>query len=242
MARRSPGAEDGESPGPVRYGLLARLSDIWAARRDGHNEVLRLSAISDPADSGHAVTPYMEIRNHHFLDWAERERRRMETDLKDTCARRAEIRRKIETADERAANARKVLDSMPTAPPEPDRRNVIEQHVHESLVRARRLREFEGERRTVAALEQAAMAEASQLREQEARLTETITARERILDSRVRQLLHHSLRRCGTYIRHIVHHHPDGSAVVPYLEMARPSLPDWLPGTSPDGADGQDGP
>ncbi|MGD0936348.1 MAG: hypothetical protein ABR922_17480 [Streptosporangiaceae bacterium] len=247
MARRSPAGLNGESPGPVRYGPLARLSDIWAARRDGNAEVPLLSTLTSsahPAGPGTAVTPYMEIRHRHFLDWAEREHRRMLTDMEGTYRARAEVHQKIAAAEERAASARKVLDGMPNEPPEPARRNVVEQHVHEALVRSRRLREFMAERDKVLALEQKAMEEADQLRAEETRLSETITARERILDSRVRQLLHHSLRRCGTYTRHIVHHHPDGSAVVPYLEMARPSLPDWLPSTRPDGAraDGQDGP
>jgi hypothetical protein len=247
MARRSPAARNGKPPGPVRYGPLARLSDMWAARRDGNAEVPLLSTLTgsaDPEGTGTAVTPYMEIRNRHFLDWAEREHHLMLTDLADTYRARAEVRQKIAAAEERAANARKVLDGMPSEPPEPGRRNVVEQHVHEALVRSRRRREFNRERDKVLALEQKAMEEASQLRAEETRLSETITTREQILDSRVRQLLHHSLRRCGTYMRHIVHHHPDGSAVIPYLEMARPAPPDWLPGTRPDGgrADGQDGP
>jgi len=247
MARRSPTALDREPPGPLRYGPLARLSDIWAAWRDGAANVPPLPTAAgppDPAVTGHAVTPYMEIRNRHFLDWAERERRRMLTELADTYQRRDEVRQQIVAAEQRAADARKLFEDMPTEHPEPDRRNVVEQHVHEALVRARRLREFNKERLDVLALEQKAMKEASDLRKEEAGLSGTITAKERILDSRVRQLHHHSLRRCATYIRHIVHHHPDGSAVIPYLEMARPTLPDWLPSTPPDGAraDGQDGP
>jgi hypothetical protein len=245
MARRSSTALDREPPGPLRYGPLARLSDIWAAWRDGAANVPPLPETARPpvlADTAHAVTPYMEIRNRHFLDWAERERRRMLIELEGIYQTRAQVRQKIVAAEEQAADAHKLLDSMPTEPPEPNRRNVVEQHVHEALVRARRLREFKAERLKVLVLEQEAITKASALREQEARLSEKITARERILDSRVRQLHHHSLRRCGTYIRHIVHHHPDGSAVLPYLEMARPTLPDWLPGTPPDEADEHDGP
>lgn len=247
MARRSPTALYGEPRGPLRYGPLARLSDIWAAWRDGAANVPPLPTTAgppNPAVTGHAVTPYMEIRNRHFLDWAERERRRMLTELADTYQRRDEVRQQIAAAEQRAADARKLFEDMPTEHPEPDRRNVVEQHVHEALVRARRLREFNKERLDVLALEQKAMKEASDLRKEEAGLSGTITARERILDSRVRQLHHHSLRRCATYIRHIVYHHPDGSAVIPYLEMARPTLPDWLPSTLPDEAraDGQGGP
>jgi hypothetical protein len=78
------------------------------------------------------------------------------------------------------------------------------------------------------------MKEAAKLREQEVGLSETIMIRQRILDSRVHELHQHSLRRCATYMRHIVHYHPGGSAVIPYLEMALPSLPEWLLSTPPD--------
>ncbi len=230
MARKSPTAPD-EPLGPLPYGPLARLSDIWAARRDGNAGVPPLphpGAPPEAADTRHSITPYMEVRNRHFLDWAERERRRMLTDLAETYRLRAEIRQKIVGADEKATTVRRQLDSMPNAPADPVHRNVLEQNAHEALVRARRQREFDAQRFRMLALDQQAVDTANQLRAQEARLSETIVAREKILDSHVRQLLQHSLRRCGTYMRHIVHHHPDGSAVIPYLKLALPDLPDWL--------------
>jgi hypothetical protein len=237
ITNRSPTTLDGEPAGPLRYGPLARLSDIWAARRDGRAGVPPLpviASLADPAGARKTVTPYMEIRNRHFLDWAERERRRMLIDLEGTYRMRTEVRQKIVAVDKRAANARKLLDNMPNEPSEPNRRSVVEQHADEALIRARRLREFQAERLNVLRVEQGAIKEADELREQEAGLSETIMIRQRILDSRVRELHHHSLRRCATYMRHIVHHHPDGSAVIPYLEMARPSLPDWLLSTPRD--------
>jgi hypothetical protein len=71
---------------------------------------------------------------------------------------------------------------------------------------------------------------ADSLRAQEARLSEMIAAREMLLNSQIRQLFQYSLRRCGSYMYHIVRNHPDGSAVIPYLKLALPELPDWLPG------------
>jgi len=235
MARRlpSPGEDIGPSK-PVKYGLLARLSDRWAARRDGGAGVPPIRPDADPADGRHGLTPYLEIRNRHFLDWAERERRRMLTDLDDTYRARAEIRQQIVGADERAAGFHKLFENMPADPPDPARRNAIEQHAPEELIRARRRREFEAERSRLGALEHQAAESAREFRVQEARLSETIAARERVLDSRVRQLHAHSLRRCGTYKRHIVHHHPDGSAVIPHLDLALPALPDWMQNLSSD--------
>jgi hypothetical protein len=234
MTRKPPPASDGGPSKPVSYGPLARLSDRWAARRDGHAGVPPVHPGADPIDRRLGLTPYLEIRNRHFLDWAERERHRMLTDLDGTYRRRAEVRQEIVGADERAAAIRKLLDSMPDDPPDPVRRNAIEQHAPEELIRARRRREWDDERSKLARADQEAAKRAHQLRVEEARLSETIAASERVLSSRVRQLHAHSLRRCGTYKRHIVHHHPDGTAVLPYLDLALPSLPDWVESLSSD--------
>jgi hypothetical protein len=236
MARRSPPpASDAGPSRPIRYGPLARLSDRWAARRDGNAGVPPVYPGADPTDRRLGLTPYLEIRNRHFEDWAERERRRMLTDLDGTYRRRAEVRQEIVGADERAASIRKLLDSMPDEHPDPVRRNAIEQNAPEELVRARRRREWEAERFKVVQADQEAVDKARELRVEDARLSETIAARERVLNSRVHQLHAHSLRRCGTYKRHVVHHHPDGTAVIPYLDLALPSLPDWVESLGSDG-------
>jgi hypothetical protein len=235
MARRSPPpASDGGPVRPVRYGILARLSDRWAARRDGNAGVPPVAPGADPSDSRLGLTPYLEIRNRHFLDWAERERHRMLTELNGTYQTRAQVRQRILGADERAAGIRKLLDSMPDEPADLTRRNIVEQDAPEELIRVRRRREFEAERSKVMALDQQAAEQARELRVEEARLSEVIAARERVLHSRVRQLHAHSLRRCGTYKRHIVHHHPDGAAVIPYLNLALPELPEWAEKLSSD--------
>jgi hypothetical protein len=230
MARRSPPspASDVGPSKPIRYGPLARLSDRWAARRDGNAGVPPVRPGADLTDRRLGLTPYLEIRNRHFEDWAERERRRMLTDLDGTYRRRAEVRQEIVGADERAASIRKLLDSMPEEPPDPVRRNAIEKNAPEELVRARRRREWEAERFNVAKADHEAVEKARELRVEDAQLSETIAARERVLHSRVHQLHAHTLRRCGTYKRHVVHHHPDGTAVLPYLDLALPSLPDWV--------------
>jgi hypothetical protein len=246
MARWSRSVRHDESSGPHRYGLLTRLADIWAARRDGNAGMPPLpttGAPLDPADARHGITPYMEVRNRHFLDWAERERRQMLIDVKETKRRRAEVRQQIAGADDKAASIRKALENMPDAHPEPDRRNVVEQNAHETLIHARRRREWDAKRQKLQALGNQAAEAADRLREHAAELTEMIAAREQILDSQVRQLHQHSLRRCATYMRHIVHHHPDGNAVIPYLRLTLPTLPDWLPSPRADGAEAaeQDG-
>ena len=234
VARRLRLASRGKRFRPIIYSPIARISDQLAAWRDGNAGVPALPSTADPADRRLGLTPYLEIRNRHFLDRAERERRRMLTDLADIYRMQAEVRQQVAAAEKQAIAARKLLESMPVGPPEPTNRNAVEQHAPEALVRARRRREFEAECARLVVLDQQAVESARELRVQEAQLSETIAARERILDSRVRQLLQHSLRRCGTYMRHMVRHHPDGTAVIPYLDLAMPSLPDWILSVSSD--------
>ena len=61
-----------------------------------------------------------------------------------------------------------------------------------------------------------------------------IITREQILATRVRQLHEHTLRRCGTYKHHLVRKHPDGNALIEFLDLALPTLPGWLPRHDPD--------
>jgi hypothetical protein len=243
MARKSPTIPD--VSGPVPYRFRDRLSDRWAARRDGKSNVPRLPGTDIPEEAPeerHGITPYMEIRNRHFLVCAERERRRMKAELAETYRTRAEVQQKVVAAEAQVAAVRRNMEHMPEEPADPVRRNVLEQHVHEALVRSRRQKEFQDGVLKVMALEQQAVELAGQLRAEEARLAETIAAREEMLDSQVRELLQHSLRRCGTYMHHIVRHHPDGPAVIPYLKLALPDLPPWVTkDAAPDGgsANGQ---
>ena len=238
MARRSSTAWDTKPYKPIRYGAAARLADLWAGRGDGKAAIPAITAVptiqSDSAeilDPHVGMTPYLEIRSRHFLDSAERERRRMLTDLDPVYRRRAALRQEVESGDEKVADIRKRLDTIPEMPHDVvlDSRNAVEMHADEALIRARRLREHNAARAMVLAEEQQAVETVRVLRVEEARLTETIMARERILESRVRQLHEHTLRRCGTYLHHLVRKHRDGAGLIPFLDLALPTLPDWLP-------------
>jgi hypothetical protein len=233
MVRRPRSARvtaDKDAAGPLPYGLLARLMDHWAARRDGN-------AVIPPLWSADGMTPYMEVRNRHFRDWAEREYQEMLSETAELERERAVIRRRIANASNDAAAILKTLEAMGTTPANLDHRNVIEERlgVDRSLTRVRRMREFARERGKVHQRDLAARRVVSELAAEEAELTELISAQERIFHARVRQLLQHSLRRCATYMRHIVHYHPDGTAVIPCLQLALPSEPDWLRTGTPAG-------
>ena len=226
MARispRTPATRDKEPAGAIRYGLLARLADIWAARRDGN-------AVMPPLWSADGMTPYMEVRNRHFRDWAEREYQRMLAETAQLKTQQAHLRQQIAEAERGAAAVRGDLAAMGTTPANLDHQNVIEKKLKTdpTLTRSRRRLEFNRERGKALAREQAARRTVAELAAQEAELAEAISAHERIFHARVRQLLQHSLRRCAAYMQHIVHYHPDGAAVIPCLQLALPSEPKWL--------------
>lgn len=216
---------------PVRYGLIAWSADCWAGATDG-----RAGHPTGPSELDTAprlrggVTPYQEALNRAFLDRAERERLQADIDETPISEQRERVRAQIAAADEKVAEIRKRLDAFPETPDDTvlNRRNALEQDAAELLIRTRRHREYAAARARLLAEEQQAVDEARRLRVEESRLSEAIAARERIASTRVRRLHEHTRRRCATYERHLVHHHPDGSAVIPALELALPSLPAWV--------------
>lgn len=223
---------------PIFYGPFARLSDVWAGRRDGKAGLPPLpTPAGEPPQPHHGRTPYLAIRDHHFLDRAERERRHMQADLASAYTELASLDQEIAGAEEKAADLRKRLDDMPEAAPREflASRNAIEQHADEKLVRARRQREYDAKRATLAAEEQQAVAAVRKLRVRQAAVAESVAARERVLEGRVRQLHEHTWRRCRTYQRRLAHHHPERHTVLPYLELALPALPGWLSSPGPPG-------
>lgn len=218
----------------INYGVFARAADCLAGAADGRAG--QPVALSDPdtAPPQGGVTPYLEVLNRHFGDRAERERLQADIDVAPLSQERERIRALAAAADERVAESRKRLDAFGETPDAAalNKRNVLEQGADELLVRTRRQREHAAGRARLLAQEQHALDEARRLRAEEGHLAEAIAVRERIASTRVRRLHEHTLRRCATYLRRLVHKHPDGPAVIPVLELARPSLPDWVNGSA----------
>ena len=229
MTRKSSTTWDTKPHKAIRYTPVEWFADRRAGWRDGDAAIPDLPAGS--IDPQPAATPYLEIRRRHFLDRSEREHRHMLNDLEPVHRRLAEVRQDIAGGEEKVDEIRARLAAIPEKPDEAalTKRNAIEQHAPEELVRARRQREHDDRRAKVQAELDQALAKLRGLRVEEARLTRMIITREQILATRVRQLHDHALRRCGTYKHHLVRKHPDGNALIPYLDLALPALPDWLP-------------
>jgi len=220
---------------PVFYGPVKWIADCCAGAADGRAGQPAVPPDLDTAPpSRGGATPYQEALNRAYLDRAERERLQADIDEAPISEQRERVRAQIAAADEKVAERRKRLDAFPETPDDTvlNRRNVLEQEADDVLVRARRRREYAAARARLLAGEQQAVDEARGLRIEESHLTEAIAARERIASTRVRRLHEHTRRRCATYQRRLVHKHPDGPAVIPVLELALPSLPAWVQGST----------
>jgi len=257
MTRRPPTAWDSKPHQAIFYSPFARLADRWAGAKDGRFGLPALPSGSNGTSNGSgngtgngntpgpqnqtttgtavlapkaAVIPYLDIRARHYLDRSELERRHCEHDNEGTAAQLETVREQITAAEATVADIKKRLEAMPETPDESvlKDRNAVEQHADEALVRKRRRREYDAARAPILAQLRQAEQSVRSLQVEAARLAEVIVARERIRDCRIRQIREHTLRRCGTYKRRLVHKHPDGAAVVPYLDLALPDLPDWL--------------
>jgi hypothetical protein len=237
MVQNSSTTWDAKPHKAIFYSPLAWLIDRRAGRGDGDAAIPDLPAgPAETAEPGSATTPFIEIRRRHFLDRSEREHRHMLNDLEPVHRQLATVRQGIAGGEDEVGELRKRLSAIPEQLGEAalTRRNVVEQHIPDELVRSRREREHEARRAKVQAELDQAAARLRGLRGEDARLARMITNREQLLATRVRQLHEHTLRRCGTYKHHLVRKHPDGQALIPFLNLALPILPDWLPRHDPD--------
>jgi hypothetical protein len=236
MTGRSPARWSRSGPRrAIPYWPAAWVADRWAGTADGRAG--QPAVPSDPDTAPHlrgGATPYLEGLNRHFLDRAEHERLRADIGIAPISEQLRVVSARVAAADEKVAEIRKRLDAFPETPDDTvlTKRNVLEQDADELLVRSRRQREYAAARARLVAEEQQAVGAADDLRVEEARLTAAIDARERIASGRVRRLHEHTRRRCATYQRRLVHKHPKGPAVIPVLELALPSLPSWVQGST----------
>ncbi len=231
MPRQSSTSWDVKPHKPIRYGPFTRLADRWAGRNDGKAGIPPVPAeppeVPDPALG---KTPYLDIRTQHFRDRSERERRHVVKALEEPFTRRRELDRKIKNAEETLAELQERLGKVPETAPEDQikSRNVVEQNASEELIRARRQREHTARRSQLVAKEEQLSATRQNYLVQRDQVDEVIGVQCLILDSRVNQLHRHTLRRVGTYLRRLQRKHPAGAAVLPYLNLALPALPEWL--------------
>ncbi len=213
MRDRAKASWDAKPRKPIFYGPFARLADRWAGAQDGRAGIPVL-----PEDSLAVITLYLEIRDRHFLDRAEGERRRHEHDVESLHNQFRALQARIVAADQAAADAGKRLEQIPETPPETlfTTRNAVGQHTDEALIRSRRLRDHHTARGLLVADECQCHQAAAWLRADAAQPSEVIAAKERMLACRVGQLHEYTLRRCATYMI---------SQVIMMTPASRPACP-----------------
>lgn len=212
---------------PIPYGICARLADRWAGRRDGRAGVpAAVGAADHPADG---VSPYQAALARKFLDGAERER--LAADIRTAASREQleAIRGALAAATSAWEAAVARLGETPESAPADElrRRGVLEKDADDALVATRRRREWTRRREPLVAEARRTASDVQLHRVREATVAGTIAVQERIAATRVRRLREHTLRRCSTYERQLVLHHPDGASLLPLVHRGRPALPAW---------------
>jgi hypothetical protein len=232
MARKKPDVWEAKPDKSIRYGPLARFVDWRIGRSDGRSGRVQLPG-GPPEDLKiQLTTPYLDQLSRGLGGAADAENSRLLRDAQHDFKRRNALAAEIMRGMERSTEIQKELDAMPDPPPESSltRRNAVEQHADELLIRARRAREFTAAReRTKSAKLRVDEALSACLVEQ-ANVDGAISVRRLALNVRVRRLWSHAMTRRAAYIRHLCRHHPDGTDLLRYFELSSPELPGWLDG------------
>lgn len=150
--------------------------------------------------------------------------------IKESTAECTDLEGRLVDAEDMIAAAEKELEQIPLHPPEDvlHSRTVVEVGLPDELARTRRRREHDKQRK--AFVDQRATGQRN-LREVRGELTAVrarIEATTEIYRVRVRILHAHAERRCRTYERHLLRHHPAAARLAPLLRHQRPTLPDWV--------------
>jgi hypothetical protein len=176
------------------------------------------------------TTPYLDTLNQSYQDTAQAENLTVLRDVADALVRRRILGRDIAEREDKSRSIQKQLDAMPDVPDDSVlcQRNAIEQHADPLLVRARRLREYTAVRAKVQATKDQADEEVQARQIEIAEVSETIAVRKHALVIRVTRMRAHAMRRRGHYLRHLLHKHPEGLALITYFDLSSPQLPNWL--------------
>ena len=215
---------------PIPYGPLARFTDWRVGRGDAKAGLVQLPKVPPEGLAVPLTTPYLEQLIESQRGAAEEENKQALRDAKEDMKRALALTVEAAQALERSNEIERELAAMPETPPAAvlERRNAVEQHADELLIRARRAREYaavrnkaKGERRRAEGARGVRLVEL-------ARVNGAVSVRRLALHVRVRRLWAYAMTRRAAYLRHLCRHHPDGAALLPYFDRSAPELPGWL--------------
>jgi hypothetical protein len=238
MARNKRDVWEAKPHKPIPYGPLARFVDWRIGRKDGRAGAPTVAEVPPGELVPPLITEYLDQLGWGCRGAAEEDNRQALRDVQHLLKRRDELMAEAAQALERSSEIQKELDAMPETPPESvlQRRNAVEQHADELLIRARRAREYAAVREKAKAAKQRVDEARSACLVELAHVNGAISVRRLALHVRVRRQWAYTMMRRAAYLRHLRHHHPDGAALRPYFELSAPELPGWLE-SWPDGQD-----
>lgn len=225
---------------PIRYGPIARLTDVYHGLRDGRAGVPRLPTGADGASTAgdvdvateHVVTAHLEVLR----------RRTREQIVQEQVVAQAEIAALVDCAvPEAVGRVRTVVQQLseavrryeaairqPTEHQLTERRLAEDRHKRpDGLVAARRLAEHrQRELRATEELRQV-VRQLELARTELAAAKAGIELRMAVARSRAQRIHEHGWRRCAAYWQQLVRSHGDGGRLNGLLELAGPDLPEW---------------
>lgn len=218
---------------PWRYGLADRFGDWWHARADAR-------AGLPSAEPGRPTgTATLEVLAQDFLAGAHRERQRLDEELAPLLEQAAQLTTRITETELAVARATAALAAWPVLLAEDQLRlrRAGETGTAADVVRARRAREYELQRRPLVNREADLYSQLTKLRVELTRLRSRVRATEVVGATRVRRLHAQVMRRISAYERHLVRRHPAGDRIGGVLAAQHPRVPGWVPAAEDAGGD-----
>jgi len=218
---------------PWRYGLADRFADRWHARADAR-------AGLPSAEPGRPTgTATLEVLAQEFLAGAHRERQRLDEELAPLLEQAAQLTTRIAETELAVARATAALATWPVLLAEDQLRlrRAGETGTAADVVRARRAREYELQRRPLVHREADLYSQLTKLRVELTRLRSRVRATEVVGATRVRRLHAQVMRRISAYERHLVRCHPAGDRIGGVLAAQHPRVPGWVPAAEDAGGD-----
>ncbi len=211
---------------PIRYGLFARLADLYHGWRDG------LSAIPPKElwrPGQRITTPHREALIRRAQDAFEYERLRFEEHRRLTLDRLARAPAGIDGARGHVSLAERelALASVPPTREQLTERRVGEDQRDERIVRARRMREHGRRRSRALGRVHRAVEERSRIEAEVAAAQQDATTRLAVARARVRRIHEHTHCRLAAYRRRLARTHPYPDWVVGGMSVLEPEIPGW---------------
>lgn len=222
----------------IPYGLFARISDRWCARKDARAPLPEVLLKGGDADSvpGERTwsTPRTVFLGQLGRGWAEKSWLRYQDEVGPTRIQLTQVRAQQKTARERLELAQHTVENL-SAPTQQqlEARVSGEERTSDEIRVARRMREH-GERRKALETEVSKHRAALAASDTEiAKLEETIKVRFEYVLTQAQIIEAYVRRRSAVYLNHLVRKHPQGDQIGLLVRSDWEDRPQWCERTTP---------